>query len=183
MQIFELNQLSYHQQEKLRPVIEKQKQKEKSYTKNRNWFIVLFWGLCISWLPFGLISFIKEYIQTGYDNQMILPIVIIFGFIIVFYGLWFMMLSELKPSNKEKEKDDFFIVYGYIENKKKRYYSTSDSTDTLYYYVVDGEEVQVSTAFFKGFKYNKIPVGEHRYLLLRVQDGLIRKDITEYLLY
>lgn len=180
MQIFELNQLPIHQQEKLKPIIEKQKQNEKTHTKSWNWFIILFWSLCISWLPMSLISFIKEFIKSNYDTSMILPIFIMILFIVIFYGLLFMFIFGMKSSNKEKDKDDFFIVYGYVDDKKKKYYTSGDSTDTLYYYIIEGEEVQVSKVFFKGFKYRKIPVGEYRYLLLRVQDRMIRKDLTEY---
>lgn len=165
MQTFRLNQLTPEQQIKLKPIIEQQKKLENTAYKYNITFIffILIALLCII-LPLSLST-------TG-----------LLIFILVFFILFFSKFASPSNSVIKNDNDDFYILYGFINNKKdilNYEHSTDRNPYHTYYYVVENQTIKIAENLFENFNYDNLPVGEYRYLLLRTADGKIRKDVTE----
>lgn len=171
MQTFKINQLPPEQQAKLKPIIEEQKTYEKNKIKTY-------------YYPFGAIlgAIIYIWISVIKGNLYIylIPFVMLLSAIIIGKIMYYCSPETVAAV----DKDDFFILYGYINDKHKksdRYYIGHEKYITdYYYYIIEGKSIEVADGLFKDFNYYNIPVGQNRYLLMRLCDEKIRKDVTEY---
>lgn len=167
MQTFTLNQLTFEQREKLKPIIEEQKRLEDTaYKYNLTFvFLILIIFLCIL-LPLSFSA-------TGLVITIFVPIM-----------LFFSKFTSHSHAVIKNDNNDFYILYGYINDKEDIlcYENRNDRNSFhTYYYVVENQSIEVAENLFKDFNYHNIPIGEYRYLLLRMADGKIRKDVTYFL--
>lgn len=184
MQIFELNQLPIYQQEILKPIIKKQKSREKIKSRTFLTFFSIFWGFNCLIILVGFMFGIIDIFSNGFEFELILPMFMLLIMFLFFSFTEKAILYALKININNTNQDDFYIIYGHIDNKEHVINYTNrkrlNSFKKSYKYIIENQTFYVRENLFKNFKYEKVTVKEYRYLLLRKFDNCIRADLTEY---
>lgn len=175
MQIIEIKDLDIFQQQKLKPIIERQKQRE---LKNVNTAILIsiFFGFpFVSVFVFAPISFTnpsETFLGIPYSLAKILSVILFLSVIIIFNKIRKEILTR-------KQADNFFILYGYVDDFIKERVSNEDRTYN-YYYIIEGVTFKAQVHYFENFSYVNTPIKCYRYFLLRDKERTIKQDLTIY---
>lgn len=176
MQKIKIKDLNHEHKERIKCILPEQKQLEWQKATNRyNFFLTIFIVLL------GL--FLKPMFEIAMKlfSDFNIDYLYIIGSLSVILGTCATHVIKAKELERNRAKNDFYIIYGHVDNKTyTKEYSDGREIITNYYYIIEGNQFEVARDCFKNFNFQKIPVGEYRYLLSRENDNLIRKDVTEY---
>lgn len=176
MQILRLNDLDYSQRQILEPIIKQQKEKEMRRSKGFPFIYLFFFG------PFAIFLFFFITIWAIMFFQSLWGLLLPLGYIVLLAFIICSLANQHTKVSEALEKDDFYILYGYVDDIQREVTDTySDASPSYeYVYIIENRRVKVNHYCFAGFNYNKTPIKCNRYFLLREYDNKIRKDITQY---